>query len=86
MLLHCLLATNAGNLALGGPVPIGAQKANLSPEIEPYLQEIALSEQVCTLLSLPNACNLAVWLCMPAANKQAASQMLSYLTRNGHLI
>lgn len=36
----------AGNLALGGPSPIGARKANLSPEVTPYMQEIALSEQV----------------------------------------
>ena len=36
----------AGNLNLGGPGPIGGRKANLSPEVEPYLQEIALSEQV----------------------------------------
>lgn len=35
-----------GNLNLGGPGPIGARKASLSPEIEPYMQEIALSEQV----------------------------------------
>ena len=36
----------AGDLALGGPTPIGAQKANLSPEAEQYLQEVALNEQV----------------------------------------
>lgn len=35
-----------GNLNLGGPAPIGGRKAALSPEIEPYMQEIALSEQV----------------------------------------
>ncbi|KAL3144311.1 hypothetical protein ABBQ32_14189 [Trebouxia sp. C0010 RCD-2024] len=34
-----------GNLELGGPSPIGARKANLSPEVTPYMQEIALSEQ-----------------------------------------
>lgn len=39
-------AYTAGNLNLGGPGPIGGRKANLSPEMEPYLQEIALSEQV----------------------------------------
>jgi len=31
---------------LGGPAPIGARKANLSDRVEPYMQEIALSEQV----------------------------------------
>ena len=38
-----------GNLALGGPAPIGARKANLSQNVEPYMQEIALSEQVSTM-------------------------------------
>jgi hypothetical protein len=33
------------NLSMGGPVPIGARKANLSPEVLPFAQEIALSEQ-----------------------------------------
>ena len=32
---------------MGGPAPIGAQKANLSDAVEPYMQEIGLSEQVC---------------------------------------
>lgn len=41
-----------GNLELGGPAPIGARKANLSDAVEPFLQEIALSEQV-SLLLLP---------------------------------
>jgi len=36
----------AGNLNLGGPAPVGARKANLSAAVEPYMQEIALSEQV----------------------------------------
>lgn len=35
-----------GDLELGGPTPIGAQKANLSPEVEQYLQEVSLNEQV----------------------------------------
>ena len=34
------------DLEMGGPTPIGARKANLSPEAESYLQEIALNEQV----------------------------------------
>jgi hypothetical protein len=29
-----------------GPKPIGARKANLSPEVLPFAQEVALSEQV----------------------------------------
>lgn len=33
------------NLSMGGPVPIGARKANLSPDVLPFAQEIALSEQ-----------------------------------------
>ena len=35
-----------GNLNLGGPAPIGARKASLSAKVEPYMQEVALSEQV----------------------------------------
>ena len=34
------------NMELGGPTPIGVKKANLSPEVESYLQEVALNEQV----------------------------------------
>lgn len=34
------------NLNLGGPQPIGARQANLTEFTRPYLQEIALSEQV----------------------------------------
>ena len=34
------------NLELGGPTPIGARQANLTEFTRPYLQEIALSEQV----------------------------------------
>lgn len=52
-----------GNLALGGPAPIGARKANLSQNVEPYMQEIALSEQV-SMLSL-YMCN---GLCRPLAH------------------
>jgi hypothetical protein len=33
------------NLSMGGPKPIGARKANLSPEVLPFAQEVALSEQ-----------------------------------------
>lgn len=36
-----------GDLAKGGPTPIGAQKANLSPQYQPFAEEIALGEQVC---------------------------------------
>ena len=38
-----------GNPNLGGPAPIGAQKAALSDKVLPYMQEIALSEQVVCL-------------------------------------
>lgn len=34
-----------GDLAKGGPTPIGAQKANLSPQYQPFAEEIALGEQ-----------------------------------------
>lgn len=34
-----------GDLAKGGPTPLGAQKANLSATNLPYMQEIALNEQ-----------------------------------------
>ena len=43
----------AGNLSQGGPVPIGAKKANLSAEVEQYLQEVALNEQVGNLVLRP---------------------------------
>lgn len=35
-----------GDLAKGGPTPIGAQKANLSATNLPYMEEVALNEQV----------------------------------------
>jgi hypothetical protein len=35
-----------GNLELGGPKPLGAQKANLSEQVAMYMQEVALNEQV----------------------------------------
>ncbi len=35
-----------GNLELGGPAPLGARKANLTERTLPYLQEVALNEQV----------------------------------------
>ena len=34
------------NLTLSGPVPLGAKQANLTEAVRPYVQEIALSEQV----------------------------------------
>jgi hypothetical protein len=34
------------NLTLGGPTPIGARKANLSDAVLPFMQEVALNEQV----------------------------------------
>ena len=34
------------NLTLGGPTPIGARKANLSDAVLPFMEEIALNEQV----------------------------------------
>ena len=34
------------NLTLGGPTPIGARKANLTERVKPYLEEVALNEQV----------------------------------------
>lgn len=34
------------NLTLGGPTPIGARKANLTEMTLPYMQEVALNEQV----------------------------------------
>ena len=33
------------NLTLGGPTPIGARKANLSPQAYAYMEEVALNEQ-----------------------------------------
>ena len=34
------------NLTLGGPTPIGARKAALSPQAYAYMEEVALNEQV----------------------------------------
>lgn len=34
------------DLEMGGPTPIGAQKANLSAQFLPFMEEIALNEQV----------------------------------------
>ena len=42
--MHC--NAFAGNLDLNGPNPRGGRKANLSDAVLPYVQEIALSEQV----------------------------------------
>ena len=33
------------NLTLGGPVPVGARKANLSNEVQMHMEEVALNEQ-----------------------------------------
>ena len=33
------------NLTLGGPTPIGARKAALSPQAYAYMEEVALNEQ-----------------------------------------
>ena len=41
-----LLQTFNDDLGLGGPVPVGARQANLTQDIVPYLQEIALDQQV----------------------------------------
>ena len=39
-----------GDLAKGGPTPLGARKANLSATNLPYMEEVALNEQVwCTV-------------------------------------
>jgi len=35
-----------GDLAKGGPTPLGAQKANISAGNLPYMEEVALNEQV----------------------------------------
>ena len=42
-----------GDLAKGGPTPLGAQKANLSAANLPYMQEVALNEQVWVLCLHP---------------------------------
>ena len=45
------------NLTLGGPTPIGARKAALSPQAYAYMEEVALNEQA-RLRPLPGAgCN-----------------------------
>ena len=35
-----------GDLEMGGPTPIGAQRANLSDTVRMYMEEVALNEQV----------------------------------------
>jgi len=58
--IHCMVQAHAAFMTLSsrthrgltnrhfcaGPEPIGARKANLSPDVLPFAQEIALSEQV----------------------------------------
>lgn len=34
------------NLTLGGPTPLGARKANLTEMTRPFMEEVALNEQV----------------------------------------
>ena len=34
------------NLQLGGPTPLGARAANLTEDFRPFLEEVALNEQV----------------------------------------
>lgn len=34
-----------GDLEMGGPIPLGAQKANLSYEVQAHMEEVALNEQ-----------------------------------------
>ncbi len=46
---------------MGGPAPIGARKANLSDRVEPYMQEIALSEQVSVTAWKPKLIDVACW-------------------------
>ena len=41
-----------GDLEMGGPIPMGAQKANLSYEIQAFMSEIALNEQASSLAAL----------------------------------
>ena len=38
-----------GDLEMGGPIPMGAQKANLSYEIQSHMEEVALNEQASSL-------------------------------------
>lgn len=59
-----------GDLEMGGPVPIGAQRANLSDTVRMYMEEVALNEQV-LLTSLPS---LASLIALPGhlADKPAA--------------
>lgn len=42
------------NLTLGGPTPLGARKANLTEMTRPFMEEVALNEQVGSAC----ACNL----------------------------
>ena len=43
-----------GDLEMGGPIPLGAQKANLSYEIQAHMEEVALNEQV-------RFCLMTIW-------------------------
>lgn len=41
------------DLGLGGAVPVGARQANITQDILPFLQEIALDQQVCLMCCVP---------------------------------
>ena len=45
-----------GDLEMGGPIPLGAQKANLSYEVQAHMEEVALNEQVSLcLMTIPSS-------------------------------
>ena len=46
----------AGDLAGGGPTPLGVRKANLSTTGQALAEEVALIEQVGNLICLPGRC------------------------------
>ena len=59
MLYPMLLRCSRLKLTAGGPAPGGVRAANLTEATRPYLEEVALNEQVsgvCALLCMKSLC------------------------------
>ena len=62
------------NLTLGGPVPIGARKANLSDEVQMHMEEVALNEQGHALFTR----QVLLDPCCKTASQRSAGVILTY--------
>ena len=47
---------------MGGPEPLGVRKANLSAEAMTYMEEVALNEQVSSILMGSSTVVLKLWV------------------------